>query len=60
MAKENSTVYKVIYKDDKNRTHMTFTKDFSSIKFIEERFGDICFEKVNYYVFLDRFNINLF
>lgn len=37
-------VYMVTYKDDRHRTHMTFVENFSSVRFLEDRFDNVYFE----------------
>ena len=45
--KNNEVIYMVIYKDDMKQKHMTFVKGFSSVKFLEDRFGEVYFEKTD-------------
>ena len=47
MMNTKAVVYMVTYKDDQHRTHMTFVKGFSAVKFLEERFSDVYFENTN-------------
>ena len=42
--KTKTIVYMVTYKDDSHKTHMTFVKGFSAVKFLEERFSEVYFE----------------
>lgn len=49
MEKIKEVVYMVIYLDDEKRKHMTFVKGFSAVKFLEERFGNIYFERTETY-----------
>lgn len=37
-------MYIVYYKDDDNKRHMAFVKNYGEVKFIKERFGDITVE----------------
>ena len=43
------SVYMVTYKDDFNKKHMTFVKSFSAVKFFEERFSEVRFERTENY-----------
>jgi hypothetical protein len=49
MKKRKFVVYMVTYKDDFHRTHITFVQNFSSVKFLAERFGEIHFEVTDKY-----------
>lgn len=44
-----TVVYMVTYKDDSHRTHITFVKGFSAVKFLEERFSEVYFETTETY-----------
>lgn len=48
---DNKIAYLVKYVDDDNKNHITFVKGFSSIKFLENRFGNIFFEKIDSFEF---------
>ena len=41
MENKRDAVYMVTYRDDAKRKHMTFVKDFSTVKFLEDRFGTL-------------------
>ena len=43
------SVYMVTYKDDFNKKHITFVKGFSAVKFFEERFSEVRFERTENY-----------
>ncbi len=38
------TTYMVTYFDDKNKKHITFVKNLTAVKFIQDRFGKVLFE----------------
>lgn len=40
-------IYMVQYTDDDNRKHIAFVKGFSAVRFLEDRFGAIYFEKTH-------------
>lgn len=46
MKNVKAVVYMVTYKDDFNRKHIAFVKGFSEVKFLEDRFGTIHYEKL--------------
>ncbi len=50
MKTNKEVVYMVVYFDDAKRKHITFVKGFSSVKFLEERFGKIYFEQTETYL----------
>ena len=47
--KTNKVVYMVTYKDDRHRNHMTFVEGFSAVRFLEDRFSDVYFERTEQY-----------
>jgi len=48
--KDNKTVvYMVTYQDDNKKTHLTFVKGFSSVRFIKNRFENVRFEATDKY-----------
>ena len=50
---KEEVVYIVTYFDDDNKKHMTFVKGFSAVRFLEDRFGNIFFEKTDNFSFDD-------
>ena len=50
MKKIKEVVYMVIYFDDAKQKHITFVKGFSAVKFLEERFGNVYFERTETYL----------
>ncbi len=42
-------VYMVTYKDDQHKTHITMVEGFSAVKFLEDRFDNVYFEKIENY-----------
>ena len=46
MEKTKAIVYMVTYKDDFNKKHITFVKGFSQVRFLEDRFGTVYFERI--------------
>lgn len=46
MKEIKAVVYMVTYKDDFNKKHITFVKGYSQVKFLEERFGIVHFERI--------------
>lgn len=48
MEKKTGFIYIVSYIDDRNKKHMTFVKDFSSVRFLEDRFTSVHFEKTTF------------
>jgi len=46
MEKTKAIVYMVTYKDDFNRKHITFVKGYSEVRFLEDRFGVVHFERL--------------
>lgn len=50
MKKIKEVVYMVIYFDDEKQKHMAFVKGFSAVKFLEERFGNVYFERTETYL----------
>ena len=49
MVNKKEVVYMVNYKDDDNKKHITFVKGYSQVKFLEDRFGTVKFEKTEIY-----------
>lgn len=47
---KKEVVYMVTYRDDQKQKHITFVKGFSAVRFLEERFGRIDFERTEQYV----------
>ena len=45
MKDKKEIVYMVTYKDDEKRQHLTFVKGFSAVKFLNDRFCGVYFEK---------------
>ena len=45
MENNQKVVYMVTYLDDFNKKHITFVESLSDVKFLEDRFGTIYFEK---------------
>ncbi len=45
MEKTREVVYVVTYLDDENRKHMTFVRGFSEVRFLEDRFESVYFER---------------
>lgn len=43
------TIYMVTYVDDYHKKHITFVKGFSSVKFLEDRFDNVFFERTELY-----------
>lgn len=50
---KEEVVYIVTYLDDDNKKHMTFVKGFSAVRFLEDRFENIFFEKTDNFSFDD-------
>ena len=50
MKKTKEVVYMVTYLDDDNRKHITFVRGFSAVKFLENRFERVYFERTENYV----------
>ena len=48
MKKVKAILYMVTYKDDFNKKHITFVRGYSEVRFLEERFGNIHFEKLQF------------
>ena len=46
MREIKTVVYMVTYKDDFNKKHITFVKKYSEVKFLEDRFGKVHFERL--------------
>lgn len=46
MKKVKAILYMVTYKDDFNKKHITFVRGYSEVRFLEERFGNVHFEKL--------------
>lgn len=49
MVKKREVVYMVNYKDDDNKKHISFVKGYSQVKFLEDRFGTVKFERTEIY-----------
>ena len=49
MKEKKSVIYMVTYADDDNKRHIAFVKNFSSVRFLEDRFGKVTFEKTETY-----------
>jgi hypothetical protein len=47
--KDKEIIYMVQYTDDDNRKHITFVKGFSAVRFLEDRFGTVHFERTYKY-----------
>ena len=48
-TERTAVIYKVEYLDDVNQKHITFVKGFSAVRFLEDRFGKVTFEKTETY-----------
>lgn len=46
MEKTKTIIYMVTYKDDFNKKHITFVEGFSQVRFLEDRFGTVYFERI--------------
>lgn len=42
-------VYMVTYIDDEHRKHITFVEGFNAVRFLEDRFDTVWFEKTENY-----------
>ena len=45
MKNTKEVIYMVTYTDDDKKRHMAFVKGFSSVRFLEERFDRVRFER---------------
>ena len=50
MKNTKKVVYMVTYLDDENRKHMTFVEGFSAVKFLEDRFTNVYFERTEMHI----------
>ena len=50
MENKREVVYMVTYVDDDKKKHISFVKGFSSIRFLEDRFGTVQFETTERYI----------
>ena len=48
---KEEVVYIVTYLDDENKKHITFVKGFSAVRFLEDRFDNVYFEKTENFSF---------
>ncbi len=47
MENTRVVIYMVTYKDDFNKKHITFVRNYSEVKFLEDRFGVVYFERLD-------------
>lgn len=50
MKNKKEVIYMVTYVDDDKRKHLSFIKGFSNVRFLEDRFENVTFEKTEAYV----------
>ena len=50
MKNTKKVVYMVTYFDDNRKQHITFVEGFSAVRFLEDRFNDVYFEKTETYL----------
>ena len=47
-------IYVVTYLDDRNQKHLITVKGFSSVRFLEERYGKVFYEVTENYVRIEQ------
>ena len=50
MKNKKEVIYMVTYVDDDKRKHLSFIKGFSNVRFLEDRFENVTFERTETYV----------
>ena len=46
---KREVIYIVSYRDDRNQKHLATVKGFSAVRVLEERYGNVYFEKTEFY-----------